>query len=208
VEHSEALAVWAFRTRVWNYLVKPVATAELIDNLLSLTRVLAQARRPGSPMLAPAIPSLPGKGATQWRSSPHDVLAPAIQYIEQHYDQALSANDLARMCGRNRFQFSRLFHRTFGVTFQQYLLRHRISEACRLLRKPGASVTQVGYSVGFNDGSYFARIFKRYTGVLPSRFAAGHTATVDFTAPGSGLTRAPPDPRLTDLPAKVVPSQD
>jgi AraC-like DNA-binding protein len=70
------------------------------------------------------------------------------------------------------FRFSRAFHETFGLTFQDYLLRYRILEACRLLRHPDANVTKVAYSVGFNDASYFSRAFRRFIGTSPSAYNA------------------------------------
>jgi AraC-like DNA-binding protein len=52
------------------------------------------------------------------------------------------------------------------------VLRYRILEACRLLRNPNANVTKVAYSVGFNDASYFSRVFRRFIGVSPSSYSA------------------------------------
>ena len=62
------------------------------------------------------------------------------------------------------------------MTFREYLLRARIHEARRLLIGGNISVTGVAYSVGFNDGSHFARIFKRITGHLPSDYRASDPA--------------------------------
>lgn len=54
---------------------------------------------------------------------------------------------------------------------QQIKLRHRrMTEAVRLLKNPSASVTDVCYTVGFRDLSYFTRTFRRYVGMTPSRY--------------------------------------
>ena len=62
----------------------------------------------------------------------------------------------------------------FGITFREYLLRFRIREACIRLASGAAPVTEIAYAVGFHDGSYFARMFRRYTGMLPSQYARAH----------------------------------
>jgi AraC-like DNA-binding protein len=60
----------------------------------------------------------------------------------------------------------------FGTTFRQYLLRVRIAEARRMLTEGRVSITGIAYSVGFNDGSHFACVFRRLTGALPSEYVA------------------------------------
>jgi AraC-like DNA-binding protein len=67
-------------------------------------------------------------------------------------------------------QFSRVFKLTHGTTFQEYVLRRRISQAIRLLQNPSASVTDICYTVGFNDQSYFTRTFRRYIGTSPTTY--------------------------------------
>jgi AraC-like DNA-binding protein len=95
----------------------------------------------------------------------------AIGFVAGHYHEKFAASAVAAHCGLSRFQFSRNFHSTFGITFREYLLRYRIREACRRLGAGEQSVTAIAYGVGFHDGSYFARMFRRYVGVLPSQYA-------------------------------------
>ena len=71
-----------------------------------------------------------------------------------------------------RFAFSRNFHSALGLTFREYVMRARIAEARRMLVEGGHSVTDVAFATGFNDGSYFARMYRRHTGMLPSDVAA------------------------------------
>jgi AraC-like DNA-binding protein len=170
--HSEALAVWAFRAQVWNYLVKPIAPREYSDNLRTLAQIAGSERRPTRPVVRPE-PGLPQDVSSHpLPDAANSALLPAINYIEQHFHEHLSASAVANLCGMSRFRFSRLFHASQGVTFQDYLLRCRIKEACKLLERPNVSITNVGFAVGFNDASYFARIFKRYMSLLPSEYAS------------------------------------
>jgi AraC-like DNA-binding protein len=174
IEHSEALAVWAFRVPVWNYLVKPVSALELQDNLESLTQILTTERRSGRAFCRKEL-AVPRAVPATRPDDPQVALLPALSMIEQSYNTRVSADRVAKACGMSRFQFSRLFHATFGITFKDYLLRFRVAEACRLLECEGASVTDVGCAVGFNDPSHFARVFRRYTGLVPSQYKSVHT---------------------------------
>lgn len=171
LEHSEALAVWAFRARVWNYLVKPIPLREYGENLRTLAHITGAERRMTRPVAWPE-PGIPNELTARPPEDSEASLRPAIYYIEQHFNEHFSAREVAKQCGMSRFRFSREFHGTFGVTFREHLLRYRIAEACRMLQRPTASVTDVGYAVGFNDASYFARIFKRYTSMLPSEYVS------------------------------------
>jgi AraC-like DNA-binding protein len=101
----------------------------------------------------------------------------APEFVREHFHEKFPASEIARFCGLSRFQFSRSFHAAFGITFREYLLRFRILEACKRLRAGSAPVTEIAFAVGFHDGSYFARMFRRYTGVLPSQYARSHEST-------------------------------
>jgi AraC-like DNA-binding protein len=169
LQHSEELAVWAFRARVWDYLVKPGALAE-IDRLCAALEEVTELRA-GShvrkPLKAPS--PLPNEARYAREPDRHDV-RPALEYIHTHYAEKVSETTVAALCGMNRFQFSRAFSRTQGITFNDYLIRHRISEACRLFENPAITVTDVALMVGFSDVSHFGRMFKRHCGMLPSAF--------------------------------------
>ncbi|MBP0981759.1 MAG: helix-turn-helix domain-containing protein, partial [Oscillospiraceae bacterium] len=58
----------------------------------------------------------------------------------------------------------------FDKPFIEYLTQLRIQKAKTLLSSPGVSVKNVCYSVGYSDPNYFARVFKRETGMSPSKF--------------------------------------
>lgn len=104
----------------------------------------------------------------------HAGVLKAPQFVQRHFHEKFPASDIAEHCGLSRFQFSRSFHAVFGITFREYLLRFRILAACERLREGALPVTEIAYAVGFHDGSYFARMFRRYTGVLPSQYARLH----------------------------------
>jgi YesN/AraC family two-component response regulator len=169
-EHSENLAIWAFRARVWNYLVKPVSIRELNRNLMQLAKVIG-ARGLSSREIERPSSTFPGQSVASGDSQ--GVVDLIAETMRRDYARELRAGDLAQSLKMSRFQFCRLFKRSFGCSFRTYLTRLRIGSACRLLSKSGgaASVTEVGLAVGFQDASYFARMFRQATGESPSTYA-------------------------------------
>jgi AraC-like DNA-binding protein/ActR/RegA family two-component response regulator len=191
-EHSEALAVWAFRARVWNYFVKPVPTQEIEESLTALAGIVGAAVPSRAPHLpAASIPDeLPAAPITPIFAR----LQPALRFVEEHFAERMQAEQVAGLCGLTRFTFSRAFRMAFGLTFSDYVLRFRVSEACKLLVEGKCSITDVTYAVGFNDPSYFARIFRRYAGTLPSDYQGGaHPLSAPVLA---ALRGAPAEPVL------------
>jgi AraC-like DNA-binding protein len=182
VQHSEALAVWAFRSRVWDYLVKPLAAAEVDRCVRSLNELMSLRATAGGPRSA----AIPGAAIPEEHrlSGPQTddpaTLSRAVTYVEQNFRGKVSSAKAAALCGLSAFQFSRVFKEAYAVTFQEYLLRYRIREACRLLRNPAARVSDVAHYVGFNDPSYFCKIFKRYTNVAPSAFGVSAQTDADI----------------------------
>jgi YesN/AraC family two-component response regulator len=167
VQHSESLAVWAFRSKVWDYLVKPVGTKEAERCLTALQRALAHRREQTGRMAAVRSDRIPGEVSYTPKPEACSVAA-ALYYVEQNFHSRIKSEDVAGLCGLSPFRFSRLFKETFGITFRDYLVSYRLKEACRLLENPTVSVADVAFAVGFNDPSYFTRIFKHRVGVAPS----------------------------------------
>ena len=158
--HSELVAIWALRIRVWDLLVKPVSNWELSQRISTLIELTCQRR------LEPALPALHGlvsKGRTH----------AAISHVATHFGGKIALDDAAALCQLSPSQFCRVFRREQGVSFGQHLLRYRMARACEGLAQPGALAKEVAYAVGFNDLSYFSRAFKRRVGVCPSDYQAG-----------------------------------
>ena len=94
----------------------------------------------------------------------------AIAYIEEHLAEPISLQVLAGLVRLSPWYFCRAFRRSFGMPPQRYQLSKRIERAKTLLAKHGASVTEIGLTVGYNDASTFCTAFRRVTGVTPSSY--------------------------------------
>lgn len=94
----------------------------------------------------------------------------AIAYMQQHHHRPLSRQEIAHALGINQSYLSEIFQYEIGLTPWEYLTRYRISQAKRLLRDSRQSITVVANRVGFNDSSYFGRVFRHVTGCSPQQF--------------------------------------
>ncbi len=111
---------------------------------------------------------LPGRG---YRKKNIRLLKDLFDYIELHYNEPLTLNQLARQVGMSPKYFCRFFREMTRHTPVEYLNLRRISHACSLLSEGSCSVTEAAYACGFNDLSYFIRIFHRSMGITPKQYA-------------------------------------
>lgn len=93
-----------------------------------------------------------------------------LEYINSEYQNNITLEDASRRVGFSTYYFSRLFKQKFDKPFIEYLTQLRIQKAKTLLSSPSVSVKNVCYSVGYSDPNYFARVFRRETGMSPSKF--------------------------------------
>lgn len=92
------------------------------------------------------------------------------RYIQKNYKRDISMQDAARMMNYSDAYFCKLFKQCFDQNFTAYLTAFRIHEARRLLREKNVSVREVSMLVGYYDANYFAKVFKRLTGMNPSEY--------------------------------------
>ena len=190
LQHSEKMAVWTFRSRFADYLVKPIPLGEL-TNCHGMLADIREAKEGQQQRQATATaPPIPQETASTAKTKDSAFL-PAIYYVAQNYREKIQNIEVANLCAMSPFVFSRKFKDAFGISFRDYVVRYRLRAACALLKNPGASVTDVAFAVGFNDVSYFSRMFKRHFGVPPSE----RNDSKDFDsldASPTGLLQIPP----------------
>lgn len=96
----------------------------------------------------------------------------AVRFLEAHYAERVTSADLVRYMGYGRTRLFSLFKRHTGLTPNEYLVRFRIREAEKLLKRKGVTPVEAAKAVGFSDVSYFRSVFLRYTGRKPSGLPA------------------------------------
>lgn len=170
VQHSEELAVWAFRSGVWEYLVLPLSNSERQRYLKSLRDLCdMRSRPPGSqrqrPRRTEQLPDCVRLNREQHAQQP---LYAAIAHIDSHFRERIDETEMAELCAMSSVRFSRLFKQYCGIGFQEYVMRKRMQAAEELLFNSDIPVSSVAYTVGFKDPSYFARAFRQHFGRSPS----------------------------------------
>ena len=93
-----------------------------------------------------------------------------MQYIEVHYFEKITLNQLAEMVYLSPSYLSRVFAQETGTAFNDYLNSVRINKAKSLLKHNDLRIADVANAVGFDDQSYFTKVFCRITGMTPMKY--------------------------------------
>ena len=100
--------------------------------------------------------------------------AAILQAMASRYAEAdLDLDAVVQAAGVNRNKVNEILKAELGFTFTGYLNKLRLAEAARLLAEKGsATVSEVAYTVGYNNASYFNKLFKEEYGCTPKAFRA------------------------------------
>lgn len=93
-----------------------------------------------------------------------------LQFIKQHYAEALTLPLLAESANVSISVCLRDFHQYFDQTPYQYLNNYRLSQAANLLQNSDYSIAAIAEKTGFNSASYFSALFKKKAGILPKDY--------------------------------------
>ena len=98
----------------------------------------------------------------------------AKDYVNEHFREDISLQDLSAHCCMSPYHFLRIFKRMTAYTPHQYLLQLRLKHSEILLKNGAAPVTEVAYESGFSSVEYFATTFKSKYGTRPSQYRQMH----------------------------------
>lgn len=96
----------------------------------------------------------------------------AITYIENHYNKPITREDLATRLKCSVAHFSRLFSKTTGYSYKEFLLQCRLEKAKEMLERSHLQVAEVAYVAGFQDPSHFSKAFRKRVGISPRQYRA------------------------------------
>lgn len=99
-----------------------------------------------------------------------ELIKKAMLYISEHFNTPLTLEEVAAYVHLHPSYFSTLFKSSTGSSFKEYLNMVRIEESKRLLSNTDYSIIDIAVAVGFEDQSYFSKVFKKYTGLTPKQF--------------------------------------
>lgn len=99
----------------------------------------------------------------------------AKQYVEEHFSEKITLEDIADIVELNPVYFSVLFKKESDMNFSAYLVHVRIEKAKKLLREGNETIAAVAESVGYKDARYFSQIFAKTVGVKPALYRKLHS---------------------------------
>lgn len=99
-----------------------------------------------------------------------DVIYKAIDYMKRNYPNKLTLEETAAHINLSPSYFSKVFKEELGCSFNTYLNELRIERSKSILLSGSASIVEICDLVGFEDQSYFTKVFKKITGVTPGRY--------------------------------------
>ncbi|KAA9357636.1 AraC family transcriptional regulator [Larkinella humicola] len=99
----------------------------------------------------------------------------AFEFMQTNYDKDISLADLSKVVNMPEVSFSRFIKKRTGKTFIDSLNEIRLGHASRLLIDTTHTITEISYKCGFNNMSYFNRIFRRKNGCTPREFRQNYS---------------------------------
>ena len=110
-------------------------------------------------------------GTKKNKTSIHSsTLEDTISYINEHFAEQLSLDDLAKNASLSPFYFTRVFTRETGMTPHRYLIATRLNSAKFLLKSTNISIKEVAFNSGFTSESSFCSTFKKWEHITPSEY--------------------------------------
>jgi AraC-like DNA-binding protein len=94
----------------------------------------------------------------------------ARNFINEHKTEALPLSSVAQASGASVFHFCKVFKKSTGLTFTDYMAHARLEDARTELLNPNRRISEVAYDVGFQSLTQFNRAFKRIVGCSPTQF--------------------------------------
>lgn len=102
--------------------------------------------------------------------TPHLELDRAVNYIREHFQEAINMTDLARRTGMSVRQFNRRFREVFGTNPKTFLIKTRVQAACEDLRSSEKPIAEIALEYGFCDQSSFTQHFRTHMGETPFQY--------------------------------------
>lgn len=159
-----------------DYLLKPVDPDELEASIrramrqIEAERKLEELARTQLPAEPESTPEAPAEGGESENNQTALVMAHVRKYLEDNYMLDLSLDSVGEILHISPAYLSAQFKKYQKMNFLDCLTELRINAAKELLTDPFRSTAEVASMVGYEDASYFARAFKKRTGMTPTQY--------------------------------------
>lgn len=113
--------------------------------------------------------------AHQYKSNDIEKIDSIYNYVLSNFKEDIIVTAIAQKCNMNTAAFCRYFKKKTGKTFKDFMNEIRLGNAAGLLLKGDLSIAEVAFQSGFNNPSYFNRLFKRMNGITPKAYQLQYT---------------------------------
>ena len=152
----------AIKLKTADYFVKPFDDEEFYRAIERVVERINARQRDSAGALCP-----PGSHSGH---AHNNYIEEALQYIDDHYAEALSAASVAKALFVSESHLSKCFRRELNTSFKEYLNYVRIRKAMHLLRTTDFKIYEVSDRTGFDSPKYFATIFRKLVGITPTQY--------------------------------------
>ena len=147
----------AIRLGVTRFLLKPSRMDEIHEALEAMTARLSEDK------------AEEGED-TESENAGSFLINQATAYMQKHYAEKLTLQEVADACYVSQWHLSKLMNRHTGKSFYDILNSLRIKAAKELLKDPGLRISDIGEMVGYADTAHFAKVFKKLVGMSANEY--------------------------------------
>lgn len=169
----------ALKLGVFDYILKPIDENEITDILIRAINLVKHHKiglkqnknmKDQIRKLQNDFVSLTINEEDKKYTGKNILIIKAVSYIAENFNKDISLENVAEMVYISPHYFSEIFKKTIGIGFTEYVRKIRMEKAALLLSHPEFKVKEIAPMVGYNDVSYFNRVFKRYYNMSPSDY--------------------------------------
>ena len=107
---------------------------------------------------------------TEQDISGNDLVSDIIQYMGAHIEEKITQEDITKKFSVNRNALNTMFVKETSMTWLNYFTKMRINLAQIMLAETELQIAEIAARVGYEDSNYFIKVFKKNTGVTPSKY--------------------------------------
>ncbi len=141
------------------YFQTRVVDKKQYESILSLLHIFAQ-----------HLASLSNQLMVREEKAESPVITKARVFITEHQDEDISLTQVAKAVNTSAFYFCKMFKRSTGMTFTDYLARVRVEKVKNLLLNPHKRISEAAFEAGFQSLSQFNRVFRKIAGEAPTAY--------------------------------------
>lgn len=163
----------AIRSGVIDYILKPIDPQDL-NNALATAVAEIEQETPSPDASAPET-----SDSAKETVIANQVICDVIAYIKAHYLSSISLADIADQFYLSKEHLSRLFKKETGQNLFSYIMELKLTEGKRLLETTNMTLDDIAFHLGFSNGNYFSKVFKKNCGLSPSEYRTKKDGAVD-----------------------------